>query len=392
MVVRARVVLSVIPKRMVNLQEMRLEIKLYIGRRIQEMKKTILGLTIMVVAAAMVAAFSSPASAAVTGVCSDCHTMHNSQGGSGMEISGTGPFSTLLRGSCAGCHAQGTENHVEGSIPQVYHTSGTNLAGGNFGYIDATVGSGASDTKGHNVICIDADITGDANLSAPPGDEFTTGIASGASSPDFTCAGEKGCHGNRATADEAASVSGAHHGDDTTIDGNSVATSYRFLLGVLGVENNGANPWRNITGGDHNKYQGADKGDTQDTSLGKTNPGDAGTISGLCGECHGDFHGTGVDGMGTASGTWIRHPTDILLPNTVPYSGYNPVTNFDATVPVAYTVPGTPARLQAVVMCLSCHGVHGTDYTDILRWDYTGISAGGGESTTGCFRCHMDKD
>ena len=366
-------------------------------KEVVTLRQTIMTLTVLIAAAALIAAFSSPASAAVTGVCSGCHTMHNSQGGAGMEISGTGPFSTLLRGSCAGCHAQKTANHVEGSIPQVYHTSGTNLAGGNFGYIDATVGGGASDTKGHNVICIDAAITGDANLSAPPGDEFTTGIASGATTPDFTCAGEKGCHGNRATLDEAASISGAHHGDDTTIDGTTVTKSYRFLLGVKGVENKDAtNPWQNISAGVHNEYQGTNAPDTQDTGLSGTNPGTAGTISGLCGECHGNFHGTGAAGHGTSS-AWIRHPTDILLPNTAPYSGYDPTTiaaNYDATVPVAYTVPGTPARAQAVVMCLSCHGVHGTDYTDILRWNYADMNAGNGgaASDTGCFRCHMDKD
>jgi predicted CXXCH cytochrome family protein len=282
---------------------------------------------------------------------------------------------------------------VEGSIPQVYHSSATNLAGGNFGYIDATVGGGAADTKGHNVICIDAAITGDANLSAPPGDEFTTGIASGAASPDFTCAGEKGCHGNRATADEAASISGAHHGDDSTIDGSTVAKSYRFLLGVKGAENNDAtNPWENLSLAKHNEYQGADKGDTQDTNLGLTDPGDAGCISGLCGECHGTFHGTGASGMGTASGTWVRHPTDILLPNSAPYDAYDPTASYDATVPVAYTNPASPTRATAVVMCLSCHGVHGTDYPDILRWDYTAIEAGGGASTAACFRCHGDKD
>lgn len=274
--------------------------------------------------------------------------------------------------------------------PGISH-SATDLAGGNFAYIDGTKGT-ASDTKGHNVICINTAIEGDTNLSSPPGDEFGTEIASGATTPDFTCAGTKGCHGNRGTADPIVAIKKAHHSKETTIDGATVAKSYRFLLGVKGVENNDAtNGWQNKDGTYHNEYQGNNGPDT-DTS--KIFPGTAGTISGLCCECHGKFHGTGDDGHGTSS-PWIRHPTDILLPNTAPYDGYDPITvptNYDPTVPVAYTNPAGPTRATAVVMCLSCHGVHGTDYTDILRWDYTGISAGGGESTTGCFRCHMDKD
>ncbi len=363
------------------------------------MKKKILTLTIMIAYAAMVAFFCGKGYAAVGGPCVNCHTMHNSQDGAKYTLAaetGDGPFGVLLRASCVGCHAQGGEAHVAaGDIPQVYHTSATNLAGGNFGYIDATATGatgGASDAKGHNVVAAIPDLGGDASLSAPPGDGFGVEINS-ADAGDFTCAGTKGCHGNRIVEDEGSSLSGAHHGDDSTIDGSTVAKSYRFLLGVNGVENNGTDPWEN-TVANHNNYQGVDKPDAESTGLSATNPGADKTISGFCGECHGDFHGTGADGHGT-SAAWLRHPTDILLPGTAPYSGYDPTTTYDATVPVAYTDPGNPARGEAVVMCLSCHGVHGTDYPDILRWDYTKMSAGNAaeaDRDTGCFRCHMDKD
>lgn len=360
------------------------------------MNKRILTLTITIACAAMVTLFCGSAMAAVSGVCSGCHTMHNSQGGSPMTFdSSTTANAILLRGSCVGCHAQGTANHVEGPIPQVYHTSATNLAGGNFGYIDATANGatgGASDAKGHNVVAAISALGGDALLSAPPGDFFEVVINS-ADGGDFTCAGTKGCHGNRATAGEIASLSGAHHGDDSSIDGSTVPKSYRFLLGVKGVENNDETyPWENRAD-KHNSYQGVDKPDTESTGLSGTNPGADKTISGFCGECHGDFHGVGADGHGTSS-AWLRHPTDILLPNEVPYTTNIETTTFDPLVPVAYTIPGTPNRAQAVVMCLSCHGVHGTDYADILRWDYTNMNAGaGGEySDTMCFKCHADKD
>ena len=47
------------------------------------------------------------ASAKVTGMCVNCHTMHNSQGGAEMATFGgeTGPNNALTRGSCEGCHS-----------------------------------------------------------------------------------------------------------------------------------------------------------------------------------------------------------------------------------------------------------------------------------------------
>jgi len=80
--------------------------------------------------------------------------MHNSQGGTEMATYGgeTGPNSFLTRGSCIGCHAQGTGNKIENiggsEIPQVYHTDSSDLAGGNFGYIDGKKGA-ASNSHGH---------------------------------------------------------------------------------------------------------------------------------------------------------------------------------------------------------------------------------------------------
>jgi len=317
--------------------------------------------------------------------------MHNSQGGSPMTFdSSATPNSVLTRGTCAGCHAQGGASNVVtlggSKIPQVYHTNATDLAGGNFGFISAIKGGGASDTKGHNVYATLAALTTDDVLTVPPGDEFTTGITNA----NFTCGGQYGCHGNRATANELSSIKGAHHSSDSSIDGTTVAKSYRFLLGVKGVENNDATyGWQNYSATYTNTYKGASAPDT--ASL--TSPGANGTMSGLCAECHGKFHGSGADGHGV-SGAWIRHPTDILLPTTAPYSSYDPTTTYDATVPVAYTDPSALTRATAVVMCLSCHGVHGTNYADILRWDYSGMVAGttGAAAGTGCFKCHSDKD
>src|SRR4030042_1804646 len=84
-------------------------------------------------------------------VCSNCHTMHNSQHGQPMNFdSSITPNAYLLRGSCISCHGQnpgGSNNIISfGNVPQVLHSSTTDLAGGNFKYLDT------DDNKGHNVI------------------------------------------------------------------------------------------------------------------------------------------------------------------------------------------------------------------------------------------------
>jgi nitrate/TMAO reductase-like tetraheme cytochrome c subunit len=331
-------------------------------------------------------------SAMASGSCSNCHTMHNSQGGQANTFdSSATPNADLVKGTCTGCHAQHSESNVVtidiSRIPQVYHTNATDLAGGNFSYINGTKGSGSSVAKGHNVHFAISALDADDILSAPPGDEFTTGITNN----NFTCAGQYGCHGDRANAtSELSAVKGAHHANDSTINGTTLGTSYRFLKGVKGVENNATYGWQNYSATYTNKYKGVNG---PDADASKTSPGTNGTISGFCSECHGKFHGSGSNGHGTSS-AWLRHPTDILLPNSGAYAAYNPLTAYDATVPVAFTNPASPTRATSVVACLSCHGVHGTDYPDILRWDYSTMNAGNGgaASGTGCFKCHSDKD
>jgi cytochrome c553 len=321
--------------------------------------------------------------------------MHNSQDGASMATYGgfgTPPFFRLLRGNCLGCHGQSNSGTAVVTLggqkfPQVYHAvSSTQLAGGNFNY--------AADSQIHNV-----DFLGNpedvAAMFPPPGDEHSnTMIAS-----DFTCSGSLGCHGNRTVTDPYNAVTGGHHGNVTVATTGSnpstVATSYRFLLGVRGFENDDAtNPWENYNTIIHNEYWGADAG----PEATKTTPGTYGTISGLCAECHGNFHGV-ADIGGAATSPFKRHPTDIKLLSTGEYASY---TTYSVEAPVArasittinqsanQTVsPGTD-----IVMCLSCHYAHGSANADILRWDYNLMIAGttGSGAGTGCFVCHTTKD
>lgn len=340
--------------------------------------------------------------AKITGECVNCHTMHNSQGGTAMATYGgeTGPNSFLTRGSCIGCHAQGTASKIvtvgTSQIPQVYHTDTTDLAAGNFAYIGTKGGATGSDSKGHNVI----DLFGansDGALNAAPGvymihgDIITDSV--------LTCAGDRGCHGTRQDDTGTAALKGAHHGnvDGKCATADTVANSYRFLLGTKGLENT-TDKWQNKDANSHNEYYGKTTPTTYDCSSnqchasGPAKPLNS-TITDFCGTCHPDFHGTGNIGGSTTS-PFTRHPTDIVIKNEGEYASY---TTYSVEAPVGRTsVPssmsGTVTPGTDVVTCLSCHAAHATNYPDMLRWDYSATIAGGGGADTGCFTCHTQKN
>jgi hypothetical protein len=352
--------------------------------------------------------FSGEVHAVITGICSDCHTMHNSQGGSAMVTytygsETTEPKSYLLRGTCLGCHAQGDPNMIASlngnDVPQVYHTYATDdLAGGNFAYILGTKGSGASDAKGHNVVEFsDYENT----LEGPPGHHLPDNIE-----VNLTCAGATGCHGKRINSDPLIDLKGSHH---QNIDGkldtaDQVYNSYRFLWGVKGLENNGSYKWQNKDANNHNEYFGATTpmivGGACNTSLchdpGGKRPQNN-TISGFCSTCHGAFHVRvwldGDPGIGDdTSSPFTRHPTDVILPGSGEYAAY---TSYNVTAPVARTtVPDNMSNIVTpnsdVIMCLSCHSAHATDNPDMMRWNYK--SSNLSTAISGCNVCHTSRD
>lgn len=358
--------------------------------------------------------------AKATGPCSDCHTMHDSQGGSSDLGDTNAQSKLLLYGTCVSCHT-GTNTDTAGvldnSIPYVYDdtavdygtantgTDGNTLAGGNFYWV--TTG----DQYGHNVQGVAAAI--DTTLTTPPGfnNAFNQNgaIAAGswATTDWLTCAGTNGCHGTHndgaEVTDQFVAVAGGHHGDDSTIDGTSVATSYRFLLGIVGLEDS---DWEyQPIASAHNQYKAVDR--TADTTAAAN--ANASTISYLCAECHGDFHSgaanlgtTQADGVGSP---WIRHPTDFDLENasTSEYDAYNggtglnnaysvvaPVGSADVSSVLSVVTPGGAPADDAIVTCISCHRAHGTPYADLLRWDPDTAEAGTAD-TGGCLICHTTK-
>ncbi|MBW2645947.1 MAG: hypothetical protein JRE23_07190 [Deltaproteobacteria bacterium] len=345
---------------------------------------------------------SPSAHAKVTGPCANCHTMHNSQAGLPMVEYGAGetwgstePQPALLRGTCLGCHGQGGSSKIVtiggSQIPQVYHADSTDLAAGNFRYIET-----GGDNRGHNVIDLS---NADDVLSSPPG----WNCAYPVSDTQLTCAGNYGCHGYRYKNQGTASniMKGTHH---RNVDGkcdiaDDLYNSYRFLLGVKGLENT-TDKWQNKSASSHNEYYGTTTpmedgacSDCHAFSPGSMNASPANnTISGFCGTCHDDFHFVyGIGGDTTSPFT--RHPTDIVLKGSGEYAGY---TIYSIEAPIARTTVPDSASGEVhpgtdVVTCLSCHMAHASNYPDLLRWDYDAMVAGGGGSG-GCFTCHTTKD
>ena len=333
--------------------------------------------------------------AKVSGVCSNCHTMHNSQNGSAVskDFDGTSytltttPKDNLLVYNCVGCHSATDSSTWQDSFTQapiVYNTSepdyntAKGLAAGNFFFVTQ------DQAKGHNVTAIPG-INQDSNFTSTPGGTGSTCSA---------------CHGsgNMVLAKCVFCHDPAHHKDDSATlvgtDESGVGPYYRFLsftyrhsysfqsgkgfYGGQGIEDD---DWEyTVSSTDHNEYAGAPLS------------GNSHSISKYCALCHGLFHGTSNTG---SSSPFIRHPTDYALPTTGEYSAY---TTYDPVAPVSrpdlssYTGPSqtvTPGTDQ--VSCLSCHRVHGSPYKDILRWDYSDMIAGGGGSG-GCFTCHTQKN
>lgn len=338
--------------------------------------------------------------AQVQGQCSNCHTMHNSQNGAPMTFTGTTTvYRALTRGDCVGCHTGTSATDLVGNnIPKVNHTSepSETLAGGSFYW----VGTGATDNKGHNVLGIAGQ---DATLhNTPPGG---SALAS-----QLTCAGTTGCHGDRTVADQYAAISGGHHGAPENyggvagaVNGDTVAHSYRFLNGVKGIESSDWENPTNLTAGNHNQYYGIAR--TTDATV-------SGTISSLCGECHGAFHASatahaddptaGISYANNMTSPWVRHPTDFDM-NTVKtkeygnYGGsgvnaYQPLEPLGSNSIAQVNSKVLQASGDAIVLCVSCHRAHGSNQPDMLRWDYTTMNAGGGSNSNGCFACHTTKD
>lgn len=308
--------------------------------------------------------------------CSNCHTMHNSQNSASL----TGALTeALLNSSCVGCHtgtnidpaASGTPFVSDPSTEPTYGATGTSgnntLAGGNFYW--TTV----SHRKGHNVAGIaDPDDLYAAIADGGLGQDVPGTSVPLAAGAQLTCAGATGCHGNGSGSELDSLRPASHHVTDDPTLGTSVPNSFRFLTGIKGLE---AADWEFVVNEtDHNQYKGGAGTDT---------------ITELCAGCHGDFHLSG-------SSPFLRHPTDVDLPDVgsnteyeayITYKPETPVASSDLSLGVLEDVTGSDTK--RIVTCISCHRAHGTPWDALLRWDYKSWPGGGYD---GCGGCHSTKN
>ncbi len=343
--------------------------------------------------------------AAVTGPCSACHTMHNSELGSvvaftldssGEKVFRNEAFANLLKTDCLGCHSNtGSETIVDlggARVPVVFNmaeptypadgSATATLAGGNFHWLMAN-----GDAFGHNVHGIAAEDYRFPPTLAPGGVD-RTGDCSDChgtlASPESGCTG---CHVPH------------HHAGDSSELADRDQGWYRFLgsvmqrddqvgptpEGVFGIEDP---DWeQNPQFSQHNVYQG-------DTGP-YTGYLESGAISQKCTGCHGLYHSQSI-----ADSTWIRHPVDVTIPNAGEYQGisiYNPMVPVARQDVVLADADFSTVNLGSdLVSCISCHRPHGSPYPAILRWGYRDWpgddSYTGQPATNGCAVCHTSKD
>jgi len=283
-----------------------------------------------------------------TGVCSECHTMHNSEDGT--SVNPVGPQPHLLRSTCIGCHVR-TQNAADGraitgiAAPQVGPQVG--LAGfmDSGGYFRD--GGGAEDGMTHNVADIFGAGTGaDSILTVAPGGVMLTDNLSG--EPVLVCID---CHDQT-----------IGHSPADSVRTGTASSSYRMLKAF------GAAQYVSGTG-DLDYEAGAG-----------INTYNASSMNTFCASCHGGFHENPVPGDGdtwsVALSAWIRHPTDVDA------STY--AQNYQGTDKI---VPLGGAGVANQVMCISCHRPHGNNRVDMIRFTYDS-AAGDGSVSLGCETCH----
>ncbi len=320
--------------------------------------------------------------AKVEGLCSNCHTMHNSQGGADLYASES---EHLLVGGCVGCHSHNSKSdwYELGNckVPIVFTRDAepsTYLAGGNFYWVQT------DPAKGHNVV----GVASKDDLDTAPGSLVTCVNSCHDSLADNDAnAGCQGCH-----------LHPAHHATDheNTVSGlvDSVSKGwYRFLSGCDdgGVSDRGDKAyedgyWEATPDlGNHNEYLGSQSDVYYGFDIGYT-------TTAFCTGCHGDFH----QNQGSTS-PWKMHPSDAVIPNSGEYAnafgaGGTGTGTYDPLVPVARpSLPSSPDPSVHIntdmVQCLSCHRPHGSPYFKLMRWDYRGSPTGGS-----CSICHTTKD
>ncbi len=347
------------------------------------MKRTMkLGFLALMVAA-LAFAFSSSSMAfheSTKLICSKCHTMHGSGGGTPEQLLSEANKTVL----CLVCHASnypvaypvGDDEYA----PNV-HSSGEGVQdtpGGSY----ADSGTEALQANGHNPSGFPADPPAASPLIEV--DTTLTQIPPGATALwEWSCLS---CH--------------RPHKDDNDTAPRTATYEYRMLRKhVKGPSAAGADTLIDVSlalglDDDHEVTPLANVGANVNAEaptkhnvyfMDSTNTG----FGEWCGGCHTDFHDSTQD----VDDNWIRHPGQQLLEalganyvvTTPPYDPSVPVqVNSGAGLETNSSAfnGGITTTTDLQVTCLSCHKAHATEYPNLVRWDLTEPNAGN------CNKCH----
>lgn len=365
-------------------------------------------------------------------ICTDCHTLHNSEGGariagnkaqSGSTDWSPGPYRELLKKGdwtdmCLSCHKDGYNTSATADLVGVENTgwtapvvmtlngavpAGKSMPAGDFYYSndDPKKGHNPAYTKGSAVatsklMAADTTLTND-----PPGGTITDG--------EWSC---HSCHGmhSRFSGSYTAWRQVKRKVNGVVVTGDVSGFGVETTAGGE-VQNASYEPIKSNSRGDiqtmnyvnfrkdGNPLEGADLfaayGDTNKNVY-------RGGFSSFCAACHGDFHGgngetrTTDNGKTRVDGTWLRHPTNVKMneagskygiatykvvvsnaqsnnPNPVGYDWKYPLIQPDADFTVKSTEASATVAATAIgdsrMSCLTCHKAHATQYENMTRWD-----------------------
>jgi hypothetical protein len=355
--------------------------------------------------------------AGVTGNCSNCHTMHNSQNGQPMawkfESSSNSfpseatPYGQLLRSDCIGCHTATDSSTWKSSLgaPIVYNTTGVTygdpnfssqfsdgkligLAAGNFYWLTGASGATSTQSRGHSIAGI------------PYVDDTTNHSYDPRGSCGINCHGQlsdKGC--------DACHLPAHHKGNSSSGWADANNGYYRFLgplpasaehkWGVRGYED--PNWQKNASYTVHNEYSG-EAATTGYHSISTHCLGchDSGSYPGCCAS---DvwaslmvYNATMVlpDNVGHVGSKWAGYRWCKPAGQTAPLSecDYHPMLPIARSNITSYTSPSDNVTYGSndTLMCLTCHRAHASPYDKMLRWDNAGSLP---ETDFNCGDCHI---